>query len=463
MVDPSRHRVEFVRASIGPDEVVAPLRVAGLVGQRVEVQIGQGHRVEPLAGDDVAREGLALDPSVGQTHRRPGVVDDDALGEQGREVAPPLRFCGHGEGAGLGELVLEPLVGDHEERAVPAVIAWQHERPSQRAAEAVVAQRRSRLPRPVQEEVVSGDRVGPVELVGGTVPVVAAALEDHVDRRAGGVALLGVVSGGLHLELLHRVGGRHVGYASSMGHVGRAVERELVPPRGAVGHDGGGPGVVEGAGELQIPGVGNAGGQPGEHEWVAVGEGQEVDASGVDDLSRGAGRGLQEWGAGPYLHRRLLAAGFDGQVHGQAIRHPHLHLPHRLLEARHLGRHGVPARSQVEQCVLAARIGHGPGGHVGGHVCRYHCGTRHGGARAVLHFPGDRTPGLLGRRPPGQHEQQRCQRGRDLRLHRPLPLHPCPREQVLRIGTPTNSPGHQLLWSAVVKPIDGADLRLSYF
>ena len=264
VVDPRGDRVEGVAAPVGPDEVVAALRVAGLVGQGVEVQVGEGHRAQPVGRDHVAREGRALDPPVGKADRSQRVVDGDALAEQGREVPLPLGLRGDGERPGLRKLVLEPLVGDHEERPVPSAVSRQQDRPAQRPAVTVVAQRRPWLARAVQEEVVGGDGVGPVELVGGAVPVVGPALEDHVDRGSRGVALLRVVGRRLDLELLHRVGRGDVGHAPAVGHVGRAVERELVSAvgaGGAVGDERGRPRVVEGPGELQVPDVGGAGGE----------------------------------------------------------------------------------------------------------------------------------------------------------------------------------------------------------
>ena len=103
--------------------------------------------------------------------------------------------------------------------------------------------------------------------------------------RAGGVAVAGVEAGGLHLELLHRAGGRHERDAAAAGHVGRAVERELVAARRSVGVDGRGAAVVERTRELQVAGVGHARHQPRQHERVAVRERHQRDALLVDHLA----------------------------------------------------------------------------------------------------------------------------------------------------------------------------------
>ena len=101
----------------------------------------------------------------------------------------------------------------------------------------------------------------------------------------------GVEAGRRDLELLHRAGGRHERHAPAVGHVGRAVERELVAAGGAVGIDRRRAGVVERTRELQIAGERDAGHQPRQHERIAVRERHQRDPLLVDHL---AGRGRAE-------------------------------------------------------------------------------------------------------------------------------------------------------------------------
>ena len=234
---------------------------------------------------------------------------------------------------------------------------------------------------------------------------VGAALHRHVDRRPSRVALLRVVGRRLDLELLHRVGGRDVGDAPSVGVVGRAVEGELVAPGGPVGDDRRGPRVVERAGELEVAGVGRARREPGQDERVAVRERQAGDPLGVDHLARGPRSRLEKRRAGHDLDQLGDPAGLELEVQRQAVADADLHGPAGLLEAHQLGGHRVLADGKVEQVVVALRVGSGrdrevrrlPGGDDGGpgHYC----------ARRVGHGARDGAARLLGRRKPRREDQ----------------------------------------------------------
>ena len=199
--------------------------------------------------------------------------------EQRREVAVALRLGRHGELRRLGELIVEPLDGGEEERLVLEDRAAEH------AAEALVVERRLGTALPFEEEVVRAELLVAIVIVAFAAEAVGAALERHVDGGAGGVALLRVEVGGLDLEFLNGAGRRHERDAAAVAHVGRAVERELIAARRAIGVDVGGAAVVERARELEVAEVGDAGGEAGEHERVAVGERHQRDALFVDDLA----------------------------------------------------------------------------------------------------------------------------------------------------------------------------------
>ena len=121
---------------------------------------------------------------------------------------------------------------------------------------------------------------------------VGARLQRHVHDAAGGAAVLRVVGVGLHLELLHRVGRRHVGdvVAALVGVVRRAVEQEfVVAVLAAVHRKVGQRAVVE---RPQVDGlrvVGDAGDQHVERYRAARLQRQLGDAVPVDD---GAAIGL---------------------------------------------------------------------------------------------------------------------------------------------------------------------------
>src|SRR4029450_10853529 len=104
--------------------------------------------------------------------------------------------------------------GGEEERLVAAVVQLAEKgRPAGRESVALVAGVVLRTAGALGGEVVRGRDLIAVVIVGVTLDLVGAALERHVRRRAGRVALLRVERRGLHLELLDGIGRRHEGDA----------------------------------------------------------------------------------------------------------------------------------------------------------------------------------------------------------------------------------------------------------
>ena len=203
----------------------------------------------------------------------------------------PLRCGGswHGELSGLGERVVEPLEGCEEKRLVAAVVQLaEHDRPAGREAVTLVAGVVLWTAGPLEEEIVGRHRLVAVVVIAVALEPVGAALERDVHGRAGGVALLRVERRRLDFEFLHGAGRRNEGDSSTVGHVGRPVERELVATRTAVGGEVRCAAVIERPRELQIAVVGNAGGEPRQHEGVPVRQRHQGDPLLVDDLPRRA-------------------------------------------------------------------------------------------------------------------------------------------------------------------------------
>ena len=195
---------------------------------------------------------------------------------------------------------------------------------------------------------------------------VGAALERHVDGRAGGVSLLGVEGRGLDLELLHRAGGRDERHAAAVGHVRRAVERELVAARAAVGGEVGRAAVVERTGELEVAVIGDAGGQPREHERVAVRERHQRDALLVDDLPGRSAARVEKRRFRRDVDHLGQPAHFHLEIDLQPIADPDFDvLPVQLLEALQLCADAIGSRRQIQQRVVARPVGDGLVAHVG--------------------------------------------------------------------------------------------------
>ena len=123
------------------------------------------------------------------------------------------------------------LAGEHEERLVLAVVeAGDLHRAVDLESVLIEVVLHLRRAARVEQERVRVEPLAAVELVAGAVEAVGARLQRHVDDAAGGAPVLRVVGVGLDLELLHRVGRRHVGdvVAALVGVVRGAVEQELV-------------------------------------------------------------------------------------------------------------------------------------------------------------------------------------------------------------------------------------------
>ena len=247
-------------------------------------------------------------------------------------------------------------------------------------------------------------------IVGVALERIRPALERDVDRGAGGVPLLRVEGRGLDLELLDRAGRRHEGDATAVGHVGRAVERELVAARPAVGREVGGPAVVEGARELEVAVIRHAGGEAREHEGVAVGERHQGDPLLVDDLTGRSAPRLQQGRVRCDGDGFLELTDFEREIERQAVADSDLDTAHVLLESLELDGHPVATGCQVGNREIAVGIGRRRGLGVGGDVDDGDGGTREPASLRVRDAAADCAPEILRvsacRRGPGQQREQ---------------------------------------------------------
>ena len=153
----------------------------------------------------------------------------------------------------------------------------------------------------------------------------------------------------LDLELLHRARRGHERDAAAAGHVGRAVERELVAADRAAADHVGRAAVVERPGELQIADVGHAGRQARQREGVAVGQRHHRDRLLGNRLSGRAGGRRQQRRLRRHRHRLLHPADVEREVDVDASRRcaPRCRTRH-LLEAGEFRDHRVGAGIQEQ-------------------------------------------------------------------------------------------------------------------
>ena len=223
--------------------------------------------------------------------------------------------------------IVDALVAEQEEGLVLAVVDFRDaNRTADGTAPAVEQEVRTRRAGLVQEEIV-GPETGALEgVVDAAVEVVGAALDADVGDAALGLAELGVEGVGLDLELLHDVGGRHVGGGDFEGIGGgggrRAVNRDVVQ-------------VALGAAHREVDDVGgfertvqadaaverHAGGQADQQERIAVGERQIRDAFGIDHGAQGGGFGVEQRSLRAHRHRLLRGADFQRDADVQAVGH----------------------------------------------------------------------------------------------------------------------------------------------
>ena len=192
----------------------------GPVGKRVQRRDGQSHGVETVLGNHVAGErrlGERID-GVDVAARKIAHAF-----ERGRNVGDPGDAFAHAP----------PFVVGEDERAVA------DHGTAERAAELVALILRAVFGGRSEEVAGVGDAIAE-ELVGGSVDLVGAALQHHVDLPAGIAAGEGVVGAGGHLELAHGVHRRSQADAIQLGvAVEHAIQDELVGVlAGAVDVDG---------------------------------------------------------------------------------------------------------------------------------------------------------------------------------------------------------------------------------
>src|ERR1035438_1710697 len=379
-----------------------------IVGQAEGIargQLGRGeiahdldaYRVEPVAGNLVARKRGFREASGGigarACRRVVNGVAGSAVGQQRREIALVLGRSRHGVGGVVmaRARIVDALVAKQEERLVLAVV---HLRDTHRTAEGAaprieheVRPRRAGL---VQEEVV-GPETGALEAeVRGAVEIVGARFDADVGHAALRLAELRIEGGRLHLELLHDVGGGHVGRRHLEGigarSGGRAVDGDVVQQAAGSAHrevhDVGG---FEGTIETHAAVEGAAGREADQQEGVAVGERQVRHPLGVHHGAQRGGFGIEECCLRAHRHGLFRSADFERHVDGQTVRYADFNArPHGLLEAGGNDLDLIDTRRQRRRPVNALGIGgeirFRPHGGVGDHDLgsRYHGTARVG-------------------------------------------------------------------------------------
>ena len=369
LVDLPDHAVDTVAEGRGRLQVVAVL-VRRLVGG------GPGLPFENAAHDRVERAAI-------RRHCRRKLLVGRHACETGQPAFLPL-----------------PLVGSEEERAVLP------DRPAERAAELVVAERvlRGRL---LVEEVAGSQGIVAEVLVDRASQVIGARPGDDVDDGAGVAAVFGL-GAGEHRELGHGIDGKHGGGgAENAGlvdgrqvpipvvHVG-AVE-QIVVGAAAVAVDAeeaeGAGGVVDTAG---------VGARPGNqrhelHEVASV----ERDLRGLLPLDGSAldvARRVDKRRPCHHLHRLLDAARLHLHVNALAGRGHDLHaLDHLGRKPRQGCGQVVHAQRQFREEVVAGGIGRHRPGEAGAGVRRGDGSSGHGCAGLIGDGTLDGSPeGLRG-------------------------------------------------------------------
>lgn len=266
-------------------------------------------------------------------------------------------------------------------------------------------------------KVVLGERLVAVVVVAVAVELVGAGLHRHVDGRAGRVPLLRIERGGLHLELLHGARRRCEGDAASVGHVRRAIERELVAAGRPIARGRRRAAVVERARELEVTGEDGAGREARQREWVAIRQRHHLDALLVDDLPLRRRARVEQRRAALDGDRLLEAADLELEVQLEAIGDPHLDgLSLRALEAGEFDKNVVATGCDERDGVATLFVGDR-----GVRGARRRVGDRDGGARkgttgGVDHAAGNRAARILRQR--RRSEANHAQQGQDETLTR---------------------------------------------
>ncbi len=303
----------------------------GFLGCGVVLEDLPRHRADPVGRDDVARERLARELPVAERHARQRVVDRD-VGRVVGEVAVaqlvgrhPAVAAGVEARADVGDV----LEAEHEERLVPAAVeardadraAEGEARPVRRALDDVLAAG-------LAEEVVGAELVRLREVVRRAMEGVGPGLDADAGDAALRVAELRVERRGLHLELLHEVGRRHVGRDDLVGVGGGgargAVDQQVaaVAARALVGVADDVRRLVR-AIQTLAAGVRQAGRQPHDLVGVTVDQWQRRDARLIDHQPEvGVGRvdGRRRGRDGERLFHR---ADLEHDLHVDGLGHRH--------------------------------------------------------------------------------------------------------------------------------------------
>ena len=329
---------------LGLEVVEAGEVVARVVGLPEAAEDLRGHRVPPIRGDDVPREGVTHLHAV-HGARGERVVDDAqrAVGVVGlREVALAFQRGRERVVARLGLRGVDRVEDGEQEELV--LLDRESDRPPGVPVGVVVVL----LGRPVADRVEAGVAA---EVVGRPLDVVGARLHGHDRDAARAVAELGVHRVLHDRVLAHRVHGRRVAELVAGGER-RAVEEDVVAVLGAAAdvHLVGGP-VEVGRGLDRAPALDRGRVEHRELQRVAGGGGQLLHHLLLD--REVAGRGVELDGGRRLRHgdRLLDTADLQLQVHGDvaALLDADV-LLNEGLEAGQLRPHGVRSRlDEVEQ------------------------------------------------------------------------------------------------------------------
>ena len=290
--------------------------------------------IEAVGRNLVARERVCVEAAAGDGDAGGRVVDRVLGAAVGRQQAGEVAVV-HGRGRdGVAGVVMpragivNALIAEQEEGLVLAVVDFRDgHRTAERTTPAVEEEVRTRCAGLVQEEVV-GPEAGTLEgIVRAAVEGVGPALDADVGDAALGLAELGVEGVGLHLELLHDVGRRHIGRSHFIGiggrGSGRAINRNVVQVAAGSTH-----GEVDDMGRLEraiqadAAIKGNAGGESDQQERIPVRERQAGYALGVDHGAEGGALRIQQRDFAGYRDLLFRRADFHGDVDIQAVGNP---------------------------------------------------------------------------------------------------------------------------------------------
>ena len=397
-------------------EVARAVGIAGGQRMREILERRPRHGIDQVLRDDVAGERILLEAPVADGAPRERVVDLILRAErqQLREVAVAHLLGRHRRRAVVARpRLVDALEAVHEEGAAPAVVARQDHRPASGAAVAVVVEVGERNVVGVREKVVREQALRRLAEVHGPAQRIGPRLDHQVGHTTFGVPGAGVECRGLDLELLDKVGWRHVRSDDFAGvrrrRARHAVNGQVAAVAARAIHR-----VADDVRRLERPvetrraRVGDAGCQANERVGITVRRRQLGDAARIDDVAERCVGRLEE--------RRVGGNGdsFDGLADGQRqidlqpVGDANLDFTRGLLEALQLRGDLIRTGNQVRRLVEPDVVGHDGDGRAHLLVSDGHGRAGDDAAAAVTNGSGDGRARFLGRR-----RQWTDQRGRE--------------------------------------------------